>query len=58
MQMEVVKRYKILEIAFLAVLLMGLLLLQQPDENWAGASAVNENIVGVLDFIASEQPHK
>lgn len=56
--MEVVKRYKILEIAFLAVLFMGLLLLQQPDENWAGASAAHESIINILDFIASEQPHK
>lgn len=56
--MEVVKRYRILEVIFLSALFMGLLLLQQPKENWAGASAVNENIVGVLDFIASEQPHK
>lgn len=58
MQMEVVKRYKILEIALLAVLFMGLLLLQQPDENWAGASAAHESIINILDFIASEQPHK
>lgn len=56
--MEVVKRYKILEVMFLTAVFMGLLLLQQPKGNWAGASAVNENIVGVLDFIASEQPHK
>lgn len=56
--MEVVKRYRILEVIFLSALFMGLLLLQQPKENWAGASAVNENIIGVLDFIASEQPHK
>lgn len=56
--MEVVKRYKILEIAFLAVLFMGLLLLQQPDENWAGTSAAHESIINILDFIASEQPHK
>lgn len=56
--MEVVKRYKILEVIFLSALFMGLLLLQQPKENWAGTSAVNENIVSVLDFIASEQPHK
>lgn len=56
--MEVVKKYKILEVMFLTAVFMGLLLLQQPKENWAGSSAVNENIVGVLDFIASEQPHK
>lgn len=56
--MEIVKRYKILEVMFLTAVFMGLLLLQQPKENWAGASAVNENIVGVLDFIASEQSHK
>lgn len=56
--MEVVKRYRILEVIFLSAVFMGLLLLQQPKENWAGASAVNENIVSVLDFIASEQPHK
>lgn len=56
--MEVVKRYRILEVIFLSALFMGLLLLQQPKENWAGTSAVNESIVCVLDFIASEQPHK
>lgn len=56
--MEVVKRYRILEVIFLSAVFMGLLLLQQPKENWAGTSAVNESIVSVLDFIASEQPHK
>lgn len=56
--MKLVKRYRIIEVIFLTALFMGLLLLQQPKENLAGASAVNENIVGVLDFIASEQPHK
>lgn len=56
--MEVVKRYRILEVIFLSALFMGLLLLQQPKEDWAGTSAVNESIVSVLDSIASEQPHK
>lgn len=56
--MEAVKKSRLLEVMLLVALFAGLLMLQQADGNGADASIAHDKLVRVLDFIASEQPHK